>query len=66
MVQPPFTQPGVPFVALQTFPHVPQLTGLAPVFVSQPLPAAPSQSAKLPEQLATVQVPFTHCHPATF
>ena len=40
------TQLAVPLVELQTFAHDPQWFGSVTVFVSQPLDAMPSQSAK--------------------
>src|SRR4051812_22033672 len=44
---------------LQTWPHMPQLFGSAPVFFSQPLATMPSQSWKPGLHVPTAHMPFT-------
>jgi hypothetical protein len=45
MLQTPAVQTGVPWVEGQMISQPPQLSVLVAVFVSQPLPGSPSQSA---------------------
>jgi hypothetical protein len=55
----PSEQLGVPFVALQMVPHVPQFVALVSVFVSHPVDPMPSQLPKPAAHVPSVQLPLT-------
>jgi hypothetical protein len=57
IVQAEATQPGVPLIAAQLFPHAVQLFASVLVFVSQPLVGSPSQSANGAVQVSTWHAP---------
>jgi hypothetical protein len=56
----PAAHRGAPLTALHARPHAPQCRTSAAVLASQPLDAAPSQSAKPALQLATTHPPARH------
>ena len=58
-VQTPLTHDSAAFARLHTAPHPPQLARLVFVFVSQPLPALPSQSPRPGLHVETPQTPPT-------
>ncbi len=57
--QAPATQAGVALAGRHTLPQAPQLVALVVTLVSQPLPRAPSQSAK-PDAQVMRQTPAAH------